>query len=69
MPSDTDQSGDEIDRSWWPSGASEQLARECNCDYCTQLVDKLDSERAARGGDEPATDDGDMSLHAFAEGE
>jgi len=55
------------DYNWWPTGASEQLVRECNCEYCTRLADKLDAERNARDGDEPATDDGDMSLHAYAE--
>ena len=54
------------DYSWWPAGASEQLVRGCNCDYCARLADKLDAERSARDGEEPATDDGDMSLHAYA---
>ena len=55
------------DYSWWPVGASEQLVRGCNCDYCARLADKLDAERSARDGEEPTTDDGDMSLHAYAE--
>lgn len=59
--------GDEIEYAWWPSGVDEQLVRECNCGYCSRLADRLDHERAAERGDRPATDDGDLSLHAFAE--
>ena len=57
----------EINRSWWPSGASERLVRECNCGYCTDLIEQLEHERAAADGDTPATDDGDLSLEVFAE--
>ena len=63
----TDQYGDEIHRPWWPPGASEQLVRECNCDTCAELIERLEHERAAAEGDTPATDDGDLSLEAFAE--
>ena len=63
----TDQHGDEIIRPYWPAGASERLVRECNCGYCSQLIEQLDHDRAAEQGDTPATDDGDMSLHAYAE--
>ena len=57
----------EINRPYWPAGASERLVRECNCGYCSQLIEQLDHDRAAEQGDTPATDDGDMSLHAYAE--
>jgi len=55
------------DRAWWPPGCDERLVRECNCDYCNKLIEQLEQERAAEQGDAPATTDGDMSLHAFAE--
>lgn len=51
----------------WPAGADEQLVRECNCGTCGELITRLDRARAAAEGDAPATDDGDLSLEAFAE--
>jgi len=30
---------------WWPAGADEQYARECNCDYCAELIEALEQHR------------------------
>lgn len=27
---------------WWPAGADEAVVRDCNCDYCAELVDALE---------------------------
>jgi len=62
-----DRQDGEIDRAWWPPGADEQLVRECDCDWCNKLIAKLEQERAAEQGDAPATEGGDLSLHAFTE--
>ncbi len=55
------------DRPWWPDGALESLVRECDCDWCNHLIARLEHERAAEQGNAPATEDGDLSLEAFAE--
>lgn len=55
------------DRPWWPDGARESLVRECGCDWCNELIARLEHERAAEQGNAPATEDGDLSLEAFAE--
>lgn len=56
----TDGSVPEYD--WWPDGATVGRVRACNCDWCTALIEKLD----AAHGEQPATDEGDLSLEAFA---
>lgn len=33
---------------WWPTGADEQIARDCNCDYCAELIEALEEYRRAR---------------------
>jgi hypothetical protein len=30
---------------WWPAGATEAHARACGCDYCRDLLDRLDEHR------------------------
>lgn len=57
---------DPDDYAFWPDGASEELVRECNCEWCAALIEELERARATAEGDEPATDDGDLSLEAFA---
>lgn len=38
---------------WWPSGADPDLVDECNCDYCNDLIDRLETWREGRvPGDE-----------------
>lgn len=41
----SDRSADAIPQ-WWPRGADEQLVRECNCDHCALLAEKLEEHRA-----------------------
>lgn len=55
------------DRAWWPDGARESLVRECDCDWCNDLIARLEHERDAEQGNAPATEGGDLSLEAFAE--
>lgn len=31
---------------WWPAGATEERARTCGCDYCTELLARLDEHRS-----------------------
>lgn len=47
--------------NWWPSGADEQLVRECNCEHCRELIERLEDEYHA-------VEDGQPSLSAFAGG-
>lgn len=47
--------------SWWPRGADEQLVRECNCEACNDLIERLED-------DYHAVADGQPSLSAFAGG-
>ena len=30
---------------WWPAGATEESARVCGCDYCLELLDRLEDHR------------------------
>jgi len=36
---------------WWPTGVSEEIVRDCNCDYCSELADALDDWRADKSVD------------------
>lgn len=44
---------------WWPNGADEQLVRECNCEYCAELIGAIEQEREG-----VAIDGENMSLAA-----
>lgn len=46
---------------WWPNGADEQLVKECNCQYCDDLIDALAQEREGI-----AVDGEHMSLQAIS---
>lgn len=30
---------------WWPNGADETKVRDCNCDYCTELIEALEQHQ------------------------
>lgn len=48
---------------WWPAGADEALVRDCNCEYCGELVDALEEWH-----DGVAPDGEHAALQAFAGG-
>lgn len=49
---------------YWPRGADEAKVRACNCDYCNQLIEALETER-----EEGLSVDGEhQSLQAIADG-
>jgi len=45
---------------WWPTGATEASARECGCDYCQQLLDRLEQHREG-----VAIDEENRTLNSF----
>lgn len=53
----------EPEPAWWPDGTDEGLVRDCNCEYCAELVDRLDRHQAGQ-----APDGEHASLTAFAGG-
>jgi hypothetical protein len=50
---------------WWPDGAAETYVRECNCEFCGELIERLEHERTDGQPTDPAPGDGDLSLEAF----
>lgn len=48
---------------WWPDGAAEALVRDCNCEYCGELIDALEEWRNG-----VAPDGEHVALKAFSGG-
>lgn len=44
MPDDRSADATEYP-GWWPDGADEEYARACGCDYCRDLLDRLNEHR------------------------
>lgn len=45
---------------WWPDGCDEQLVRECNCETCQEMIERLEQYK-----EEQSTDGEHAPLTAF----
>jgi hypothetical protein len=49
------------DYNWWPDGADERLVRQCNCETCMALIDRLEAVETTQ----PVTEAGDTDLTSY----